>query len=262
MPGFYDYEKWKQEKIDRGDWLEKDEYLKSRKRKREPVEEEPQKTAKVLRPHKEVLMMRKEIKVIIEEPCDSSFAIKRELIFDTETTGLSNNDRIVEFSLIELIDGIKTGRRLHKFLNPEFNIPKKAIEVHGITNERIADAPLFKDVVEDIITFIGHGTIIAHNARFDQRMLNNELERLGWEPYGNERFIDTLAMAKSLYPGESCKQDALCARFNINNIMREKTKLHSAYEDTVVLYHIYGKLCEELKKIDRTAYDFKIKSKK
>jgi DNA polymerase III epsilon subunit len=287
----FDYEKWKEEKIKAGDWLPKDEYSKmkdkrkNQKRKRaeeadsylpsrgratqddenkklrlkdlddEDLEDEME---VVLRDHSEVLMMRKEIKVIIEEPSDPELEIRRELVFDTETTGLSNKDKIVEFSLIELIDGIKTGRRMHKFLNPKIKISKRASEIHGITNEKLIDAPMFKDVVEDMISFIGHGTIIAHNAKFDQRMLNNELESVGWKPYEDERFIDTLAIARFLYPDKRNNQDALCARFNVDNHNRVSTGIHSAYEDTIQLYHVYGKLCSELKKIDRCSHDFKI----
>ena len=296
MPGFYDYEKWKQEKIDRGDWLSKDEYLDKKgkqKRKRKHSDDDDvskdsdqQKKLKFdstsaasaasaagpaepvaeikLREHKEVLMQRKEIKMIIEEPSDPSLEIRRELVFDTETTGLSNSDKIVELSLIELIDGVKTGRRLHKFFNPEIKISKRASEIHGITNEKLIDAPLFKDTVEDLIRFIGHGTIIAHNAKFDQRMLNNELRRTGWEPYEDDRFIDTLAISRFLFPGEKNNQDALCARFKIDNHNRVTTGIHSAYEDTIQLYHVYCKLSVELKKIDRCTHDFKItrKSKK
>lgn len=213
----------------------------------------------VLRDHVELLKVRKEVKVIIEEPSDPKLEIRRELVFDTETTGLSNSDKIVEFSLLELVDGIKTGRRLHYFLNPGIKISKRASEIHGITNEKLIDAPTFADVVEDMIRFIGHGTLIAHNAKFDQRILNNELKSMGWAPYPDERFIDTLEIARFLYPDKKNNQDALCARFNVDNHNRVTTGIHSAYEDTVQLYHVYGKMCSELKKIDRCSHDFKIK---
>lgn len=267
MPGFYDYEKWKKEKMDRGDWMSKEEYKSAKKpgkRKREDTDvedDESKKQKSELRSHQEILLMHKEIKVIIEEPCDPELEIKRELVFDTETTGLSNDDKIVEFSLIELIDGIKTGRRMHKFLNPGIKISKKAVEIHGITNEKLVDAPPFKDIVEDMIRFIGNGTIIAHNAKFDQRMLNNELNSLGWESYNDDRFIDTLDIARFLYPGQKCDQNSLCSRFNVDNHNRVSTGIHSAYEDTIHLYHVYGKMCKELTKVDKCAHDFKIKRK-
>lgn len=223
------------------------------------LEEEEEEMEVVLREHCELLKVRKEIKVIIEEPSDPELEIRRELVFDTETTGLSNSDKIVEFSLLELIDGIKTGRRLHYFLNPKIKISKRASEIHGITNEKLVDAPTFADVAEDMIRFIGHGTLIAHNAKFDQRMLNNELESIGWAPYPDDRFIDTLDIARFLYPDKKNNQDALCARFNVDNHNRVTTGIHSAYEDTIQLYHVYGKLCSELEKIDRCSHDFKIK---
>ena len=289
MPGFYDYEDWKKHKISRGDWLSKEEYLSRKngkaKRKRDDddsgrspsTNDDTQKKIRSdeaggagsadvppppLRSHQEVLMMHKEVKVIIEEPSDSTLEIRRELVFDTETTGLANTDKIVELSLIELIDGVKTGRRLHHFFNPVIKISRRASEIHGITNEKLIDAPLFADKVEDLIRFIGHGTIIAHNAKFDQRMLNNELCRLGWQPYPDDRFIDTLAIARFLYPGEKNNQDALCARFKVDNHNRVTTGIHSAYEDTIQLYHVYCKLSNELEKIDRCTHDFKITRKK
>lgn len=262
MPSHYDYEKWKKEKIAKGEWVNKEQYKTSGKRKREePEEEESKKTKLELRDHQEILLTHKEIKVIIEEPCDPELEVKRELVFDTETTGLSNEDKIVEFSLIELIDGIKTGRRMHKFLNPGIKISKRASEIHGITNEKLVDAPFFKEIVEDMIRFIGNGTIVAHNAKFDQRMLNNELNCLGWNPYPDDRFIDTLDIARFLYPGQKCDQNSLCSRFNIDNHNRVSTGIHSAYEDTIHLYHVYGKMCKELSKVDKCSHDFKIKRK-
>lgn len=272
-----EYEQWKQRKIDAGDWLSPKEYTElkrkqeekrkesvSKKRKRDDdddIKNEEKKTKCLLKKHNDLLKTRKEVKVIIEEPSDPTLEIRRELVFDTETTGLSNTDKIVEFSLLELVDGIKTGRRLHYFLNPGIKISKRASEIHGITNEKLIDAPIFEDVVEDMIRFIGHGTLIAHNAKFDQRILNNELKSLGWEPYPDDRFIDTLDIARFLYPDKKNNQDALCARFNVDNHNRVSTGIHSAYEDTIQLYHVYGKLCGELKKINRCAHDFKIKRK-
>lgn len=171
----------------------------------------------------------------------------REIIFDCETTGLYNSDGIVEISMIEMIDGIKTGRNFHSFFNPLVNITKKAEQIHELTNEKLEDFPIFKTKVVEIISFIGNGQIIAHNSNFDMRMLNNELERCGWEGYHKNRFIDTLGIAKNLFPKCSNSQDSLCKRFNIDNNNRLKTGIHSAKEDTELLYIIYQKLKELIK---------------
>lgn len=168
----------------------------------------------------------------------------REIIFDCETTGLYNNDGIIEISMIEMIDGVKTGRNFHSFFNPLVNITKKAEEIHRITNEKLEDYPIFKQKVVDIVSFIGNAQIVAHNSNFDMRMLNNELERAGWESYQKTRFIDTLAIARNLFPRCSNSQDSLCKRFNLDNNNRLKTGIHSAKEDTELLYIIYQKLKE------------------
>lgn len=168
----------------------------------------------------------------------------RELILDCETTGLSNYDGIIELSIIELIEGIKTGRQYHSFFNPVINITKKAEEIHRITNEQLERYPVFSEKVEEIIKFIGNGNIVAHNSNFDMRMLNNELGRCGWESYQKSRFIDTLSISRNLFPNCSNSQDSLCKRFNIDNNNRLNTGIHSAKEDTEILYHIYIKLKE------------------
>ena len=168
----------------------------------------------------------------------------REIIFVCETTGLYNNDGIIEISMIEMIDGVKTGRNFHCFFNPLVNITKKAEEIHKITNEKLEDYPIFKSKVVDIISFIGNAQIVAHNSNFDMRMLNNELERAGWEGYQKTRFIDTLAISRKLFPNCSNSQDSLCKRFNLDNNNRLKTGIHSAKEDTELLYIIYNKLKE------------------
>ena len=235
----YNFEKWKQEKKRKGEWLPREEYLKKKRRTIEVSSNE-------------ILYRRK----IVDLDEDSPF--KREIIFDTETTGLANEDRIVEISLLETIEGIKTGRKLHYFLNPEIRITKKAIEIHRITNEKVKDSPLFKDIAKNIIDFIGGATLVAHNAKFDMRMLNNELNRNGWEKYPEKRFIDTLEIARYLFPKEKNNQDALCERFEIDNHNRKITGIHSAIEDTVHLYQIYNKLTELLKEKRLTPYDFKL----
>jgi DNA polymerase-3 subunit epsilon len=185
--------------------------------------------------------------------------VRREIILDTETTGLTNEDAIVEISMLELVDGIKTGRKFHRFLNPKVNITQKATEIHRITNETVKDQPTFEKIVEDVIKFIGDGTVIAHNAGFDRRMLNNELRRCGWETYPEKRFIDTLEISRYLFPNEKNSQDALCERFGIDNKHRVSSGIHSAVEDTAHLYLIYQNLIKILEEQRLNPYHFKLK---
>ena len=255
----YDFEAWKKQKQAEGKWLSRDEYYRKKCGKK-----------KKKRHHKlfkDFVKNKAPIDDIIEDLKDSdSFSttkskilINREIVLDTETTGLGLEDRIVELSMIELIDGIKTGRILHYFFNPQRKMSKRAVEIHRITNEKVKDAPLFADKAEEIIKFIGASTIIAHNAKFDRRMLNQEMERAGWECYPEKRFIDTLEIARFLFPGVPNSQDALCTRFGIDNHNRVTTGIHSAYEDTIQLYFIYINLSNLLKEKNMSTYDFKIK---
>lgn len=243
-------EAWIKKQKDDGKWLPKEDYIKlkneERKRKREDDDEEERKNPKILRPHSDILDV------------DSIKVIKRELIFDTETTGLGREHKIVEMSLIEVIDGKKTGRNYHCFFNPEMNIPQNAINVHKITNEKIKDAPLFKNKAEEIIKFIDNSVMVAHNANFDMDKLNKELYDAGWEKYNSDRFIDTLKISRHLFPNDKHhKQDNLCEKFNIDNSKRLEDG-HSAIEDTILLYHIYNEMIELLKKEDLSPYDFRL----
>lgn len=264
------YEKWKKEKIQRGEWIPAEEYRRKKDiERRDYLLRELDIVNRRLNPksHSE---LEKDFEKFVENSenkrkrDDSSASenkkkkeIPREIILDTETTGLTNQDRIVEISMIEMTEGIKTGRRFHRFINPEVNITKKAIEIHRITNEKVQGCPLFSELAEDIIKFIGDASIIAHNSNFDRRMLNNELERCGWEKYDKSRFIDTLEIAKYLFPGQKNNQDALCERFNIQNSIRSETGIHSAAEDTALLYLIYQEFLKMLSEKKLTPYDFK-----
>ena len=256
------FEEWKKTKIERGEWLSPEDYRRKKDiERRDYLLKELELVNRRLNPrsHED---LRSEFETFekshkkrkLEEDFDK---IKREVILDTETTGLTNSDKIVEISIIEMIDGIKTGRRYHKFLNPEINITKKAVEIHKITNESLKDCCKFPDVAEEIIKFIGDATIIAHNSGFDMRMINNELERCGWQKYKKNRFIDTLEIARYLFPDQKNNQDALCERFNINNSIRSETGIHSAVEDTALLYLIYQEFIKLLKEKELTPYDFK-----
>lgn len=275
----FNFEEWKKNKIRQGHWLSDEEYRASKKRRRDSdntgekgdtkkrkYSEESLKSHNIL--FEDFVKKHAPLHDIIEDLEDADSAINRkkiktiinrEIVLDTETTGLSNQDKIVEISLLELIDGIKTGRTLQYFFNPVIKISRRAQEIHRITNEKVANAPLFGDKAEEIIKFIGEGVIIAHNAKFDQRMLNNELKAAGWKPYPDKRFIDTLEIARFLYPKQKNDQDSLCQRFSIDNHNRITTGIHSAYEDTIQLYFIYTNLCELLKEEKLSPYDFKIK---
>jgi DNA polymerase-3 subunit epsilon len=259
------FEEWKKKKIERGEWLPAEDYRRKKDiERRDFLLRELAIVNRRLNPqsHED---LRKEFIVFEQESnkkrkIEEENKIKREIILDTETTGLTNSDRIVEISMIEMIDGIKTGRNFHKFLNPETSITKKAIEIHKITNEFVQNCPKFKEIAEDVIKFIGDATIIAHNSNFDMRMLNNEMERCGWEKYLKTRFIDTLEIARFLFPGEKNNQDALCERFEINNSIRSETGIHSAVEDTALLYQIYQKFLLLLEEKKLTPYDFKLET--
>lgn len=224
--GKYKFKEWKEKKIKDSKWIPEAEYRK------------------------------KKIERNIPLPAN---ILNREIILDTETTGLSNSDKIVEISLLETVCGIKTGRKLHFFLNPVTQISKKAQEIHGLTNEKLEKFPKFFEIAEEIIKFIGEGNIVAHNAKFDRRMLNNELINCDKKPFPENRFIDTLKIARYLFPNEANNQDALCKRFEIDNYNRLKTGIHSAMEDTIMLYFIYQKmrLLLDEKKIE--VYKFRIK---
>ena len=260
------FEEWKKKKIERGEWLSPEDFRRKKDiERRDYLLRELEIVNRRLNPrsHEELkkdfeTFTRNDKKRKLEEDIQDVGLIKREVILDTETTGLTNLDRIVEISIIEMIDGIKTGRRFHKFLNPEVNITKKAIEIHKITNEKVENCPKFPEVAEDIIKFIGDATIIAHNSNFDMRMINNELERCGWKKYDKTRFIDTLGIARYLFPSQKNNQDALCERFNLNNSIRSETGIHSAVEDTALLYLIYQEFIKLLKEKKLTPYDFKM----
>ena len=171
----------------------------------------------------------------------------REIIFDTETTGLhpypkdgNIADRIVEIGAIEIVNLKPTGRIFHKYINPERDIPADAFKIHGIDNKKIADSPVFAEIVDDWIAFIGDDSkLVAHNANFDIRFINAEISRCGKSAVDNNRVIDTLDMAKTKFPGQSNTLDALCDRFNINNAHR---KYHGALLDSELLYEVYLEL--------------------
>ncbi|MQW89678.1 DNA polymerase III subunit epsilon [Sinorhizobium saheli] len=162
----------------------------------------------------------------------------REIIFDTETTGLdSREDRVIEIGGVELENQFPTGRTLHIYINPgERKVHPDALAVHGITNEFLKDKPSFADVVEQIVDFFGDARWVAHNATFDIGFINAEFERLGLPPIGMDRVIDTLALARRKHPMGPNSLDALCRRYGIDNSHRAK---HGALLDSELLAEVY-----------------------
>jgi len=166
--------------------------------------------------------------------------MQREIVLDTETTGLSaqNGDRIVEIGCVELINHIPTGNHYHTYINPERNMPEGAFRVHGLSEEFLADKPLFAAVIEGFTTFIEHSTLIIHNAPFDLGFLNAELARSGIGALANP-VIDTVQLARQKHPGARVGLDALCKHYNIDNSRRA---LHGALLDSEILAEVYLEL--------------------
>ncbi len=165
----------------------------------------------------------------------------REICLDTETTGLKPEEghRIIEIGAVELIDKVPTGKEYHVYINPEREVPQEAVNIHGITNEFLADKPLFADIAEDFLAFIGDAMLVIHNAEFDRRFINAEFERLGIPPIERSRCVDTLPMARARFPGAPASLDALCKRFGIDNSHRD---LHGALLDAQLLAQVYLEL--------------------
>jgi len=165
----------------------------------------------------------------------------REIVLDTETTGISPRDghRIIEIGALELMHHLPTGRRLHLYINPERDIDEGAIAVHGITLDFLADKPIFADVAEEFLTFIGSDPLVIHNAGFDMGFINSELTRVDRPVLAMEQSIDTLALARKKFPGAQATLDALCRRFEIDNTHRD---LHGALLDADLLARVYIEL--------------------
>lgn len=162
----------------------------------------------------------------------------REIIFDTETTGLdSKSDRIIEIGGIELSNHFPTGRTLHLYINPEgTKVHPDALAVHGISDEFLADKPVFRNVVDEIVQFFDGAMWVAHNASFDMGFINAEFARLGLDPIPQDRVIDTLQLARRKNPMGPNSLDALCRRYGIDNSHRTK---HGALLDSELLAEVY-----------------------
>ena len=167
----------------------------------------------------------------------------KEIVLDTETTGLSVKDghRIVEIGCIELENLIPTKNNFHQYLNPERKVSEKAFKVHGYSDEFLSKKKKFVDIVDDFLNFIHNKKLIIHNAEFDLSHLNNELKILGKKPIDNE-IVDTLVLARNKYPGSSSSLDALCKRYRIDN---SKRKLHTALIDCDLLAKVYINLTDQ-----------------
>jgi len=164
----------------------------------------------------------------------------RQVFLDTETTGLSpeSGDRIIEIGCVEIVNRRLTGRKIHFYVNPERRNSTDAYAVHGLSDEFLADKPLFAHIVDELIEFVRDAEIIIHNAAFDIGFLDMELRRIGRPPLLEHgvRVTDSLSMARDSFPGKSNSLDALCKRFEVNNAARE---LHGALLDAGLLAEVY-----------------------
>ncbi|MCW5745694.1 MAG: DNA polymerase III subunit epsilon [Alphaproteobacteria bacterium] len=164
----------------------------------------------------------------------------REIVFDTETTGLDPRagHRLVEIGCVELVHGLPSGENFHTYLNPERDMPDEAFQIHGLSGEFLGDKPLFADVAGQFLTFVGDAQLVIHNAQFDMGFINAELDRLGLPPLKNE-VVDTVTLARRKFPGQRVSLDALCERMGIDNTHRTK---HGALLDAELLADVYIEL--------------------
>jgi DNA polymerase III subunit epsilon len=165
----------------------------------------------------------------------------REIIFDTETTGLSpaGGDRMVEIGCVEMFNRVETGRTFHSYFNPGRPMPSEAEAVHGLSERFLSDKPNFHDRCEELLEFIGDSPMVAHNAGFDFGFINHELGQCGRPLVCTSRMVDTLAIARQKFPGAKHSLDALCARFGVDRSQRIK---HGALLDAQLLAQVYVEL--------------------
>ncbi len=165
----------------------------------------------------------------------------REVIFDTETTGLDpkTGDRMVEIGCVEMVGRVETGRTFHAYLNPDRDMPVEAERVHGLSIAFLAAKPRFAETADDLLDFLGDAPLVAHNAGFDFGFLNNELTLIGRAPISLERMVDTVAIARRKHPGAKLSLDALCTRYGIDRSHRVK---HGALLDAELLAQVYVEL--------------------
>ena len=168
----------------------------------------------------------------------------KDIVLDTETTGLSVKDghRIVEIGCIELDNFIPTQNKFHCYLNPEKKVSKKALEVHGYTDEFLSDKKKFKEIADEFLDFIKDKRIIIHNAEFDLAHINNELILIGKSRINRDNIVDTLEIARNKFPGSPISLDALCKRYRIDNSKRVQ---HTALVDCELLSKVYINLIDQ-----------------
>lgn len=166
----------------------------------------------------------------------------REIVFDTETTGLDpfQGDRIVEIGCVELVNHVPTGNVYHQYINPERSMSEEVVAVHGLTEEFLSDKPTFREIADDFLAFIGSDSaLIAHNAPFDMKFLNAELSWIGKDTLSFDRVIDTVVLAKKRFPGSRVNLNELCKKFHIDNSART---FHGALLDSELLAEVYLEL--------------------
>jgi len=162
----------------------------------------------------------------------------REIVLDTETTGLDpkTGDRVIEIGCVELMNHMPTGETYQQYINPERDMPAESFRIHGLSEAFLSDYPLFPEIVDGFLDFIGDDKLVIHNAAFDIKFLNAELERLGFAGLPMTRSIDTVQIARTRYPGASASLDDLCRRFGVDNTSRT---LHGALLDSSLLAEVY-----------------------
>lgn len=165
----------------------------------------------------------------------------REIVLDTETTGFDpeTGDRIVEIGGVELLNHLPTGRTYHQYINPQRTMPQEAFEVHGLGDDFLKDKPVFAQIGQEFLDFVGDAKLVIHNAAFDMKFLNAELGWINLPLIPWERAIDTLAIARGKFPGSPASLDALCRRFGVDNSSRT---LHGALLDSEILAEVYLEL--------------------
>ena len=167
----------------------------------------------------------------------------REIVFDTETTGLNakDGDRIIELGAVEIVNLLPTGREFHRLIYPERSVSEDTVRITGITDDMLLGKPVFSDphVYQEFLDFIEDSPLVAHNAEFDRGFLNEEMRRIGKPLFPKERCVDTLALAREKFPGASATLDALCKRFDISLAKRD---VHTAVVDSQLLASVYLEL--------------------
>jgi len=178
---------------------------------------------------------------LISFPNRRECTLMREIVFDTETTGLDclNGDRLIEVGCVELLNHIPTGRSFHAYINPRRSVHRDAALVHGLSDEFLRNHPCFEEIAEAFSDFVGDSVLIAHNASFDRGFINMELELCRRQAIPEHRFVDTLMLARRRHPNGPNSLDALCARYGINNSGRTK---HGALLDAELLAEVYIEL--------------------